>query len=1094
MRRVSHETPDPTNADCPIVERTSVKLAKQLRRFQGCTHEEHAEADGKHQVHHQRPDVHSKCSSISDITSLIRGSHVGGTPLPDVLSSSRLMKASDAQGVDCQAAFEGTSARAAPEDVETRNQGLPRNLCLSQHHADSRKRRQPRVTFDIDSTSCFPTSLAFASRGIDWFPRASPMLNLSADIHFGLKVHSYTAKGNPSETFAPLHKVPHYCFGSVIGMSELLVFVFFPTLHEESSYEHSTYLSQHDHQLWLDAILLPSIIKVVGSSNILQHYPASSRVASLDASAASAEGLARKDSAREQLLKHAIQPQYLDALWTLVLETIEENPGFHRFRGATLFAHAKNTKLEFSRPGLTDAYDIWKQRWSEATNSEFYNKDRTYVDIAKQITSEDSALPYDQISDEHEAETYLWKRCCLEAYAKTREVLNPDGSKAKGNPKRTVYPWATMRDTMGQTFFTAPQGVEARDGLIYSQFYELIKTPFDSTKVYVFDNDSVENLALDPGYVRSLQQEGGAITFSKGVCEFAYLHSKKRAHANLLDNRWRSYGTREEHRISLTMMEEIYEQWRQWDLYDADDIDDGSSPLPYYIVPTCDLLSFLYAQINKYCFLFEYIRAHTAKTYSLPETVIMVIALRALRFCYGSSILERETLLFRDCWQQIHGQKVLIKEGLGMKKSIERCGIGWFLPKFNWALWRLAAPHGENVLVGNMLMHEEYKRRWRAVKDLRDVFVRFNQAKSWYDQYNMQGNRRLRTAWLEYLHVLNLEQFDADVWKAMLKANKRSPELNPECSKLPAETRFCYSDMKRMFLVNGTVGPPHLVTGNKMRFEGIKDLLNFLFLWDERERSGWGNKPYRVILQKTFELVEQHLGYRQAEKWLSRFLHLVRLTHWILPYPSPSGLITSTKTSQNRGLKRRMMWFSVVYADPTRVKLPLERSPSTLCTIIWRARRQTFGESNDAHAWSTGQLLTGVEAQGVQTSGHERFWVAGKKSIGLKGFMPLWERGRPPQLKMLGQLHKKSLEELQELMAELSVEHAGDDSGDDISDDADEEAKVIRRDAAIVAGRNITAALARTAGEGMSGGSERQGTLSIVESGSGSIFSPSRSG
>jgi hypothetical protein len=877
-------------------------------------------------------------------------------------------------------------------------------------------------------------------------------------------------------------------------MDELLIFIFFPALHEESNHEHSTFLSKHDQQLWLDAILLPSVTKVVGSSNILLHYPASSRVASLDATAVSAEGLARKESAREQLLKYTIQPHYLDALWRLVSETIEENPGFHRFRGATLFTHAKNTKLEFSSPGLTDAYDIWKQRWSEATNLEFYNKDHTYVDLAKQTTSEDSALPYDQISEEHEAETYLWKKCCLDAYSKTRTFLNPDGSKAKGNPKRTVYPWATMRDTMGQTFFTAPQGVEARDGLIYSQFYGLIKTPFDSTKVYIFDNDSVENLALDPGYVRSLQQEGGARTFSKGVCEFAYLHSKKRAHANLVDNRWRSYGTREEHRISLTMMEEIYEQWRQWDLYDADDIDNGRPPLPYYVVPTRDLLDFLYAQINKYCFLFEYIRAHTAKTYSLPETVVMVIALRALRFCYGSSILERETLLFKDCWQQTRGQKVFIKEGLGMKRSIERCGIGWFMPKFNWALWRLAAPHGENILVGNMLMHEEYKRRWRAVKDLRDVFVRFNQAKSWYNQYNMQGNRRLRIAWLEYLHVLNLEQFDADLWKAMLRANKRSPELNPEYSKLPEETRFCYYDMKRMFLVNGTTGPPHLVTGNKMRFERVDDLLNFLFLWDERERSGWGNKPYRVILQKTYELVEQHLGYRQAEKWLDKFLHLVRLTHWILPYPSPSGFITSTKTSQSQGLRRRMMWFSVVYADPAFVELPLDRSPSTLSTIIWRARRQTFGESNEPQLWGTGQLLTGVEAQGVQTSGHEQFWVAGKKSIGLKGFTPLWERGQPPKLKMLGKMYKKSLEELQELMVELSVEHAADDSGDDISEDADEEANVIRRDAAIVAGRNITAALARTADEGSSGGSEIDGTVTILGSDSGSIFSPSKSG
>ena len=78
--------------------------------------------------------------------------------------------------------------------------------------------------------------------------------------------------------------------------------------------------------------------------------------------------------------------------------------------------------------------------------------------------------------------------------------------------------------------------------------------------MYVFNNNSVENLALDPGYIRSLQQEGGGITFSKAVCEFGYLHSKKRAYANLVDNRGKSYGIREEHYISLTIIEEIYQQ------------------------------------------------------------------------------------------------------------------------------------------------------------------------------------------------------------------------------------------------------------------------------------------------------------------------------------------------------------------------------------------------------------------------------------------------------------------------------------------------------------------------------------------------------
>jgi hypothetical protein len=46
-----------------------------------------------------------------------------------------------------------------------------------------------------------------------------------------------------------------------------------------------------------------------------------------------------------------------------------------------------------------------------------------------------------------------------------------------------------------------------------------------------------------------------------------------------------------------------------------------------------------------------------------------------------------------------------------MQETIERYGLGWFLPKFNWASRRLVLPHGENLLVGNLLMYAEYKRR-----------------------------------------------------------------------------------------------------------------------------------------------------------------------------------------------------------------------------------------------------------------------------------------------------------------------------------------------------------------------------------------------
>ena len=272
----------------------------------------------------------------------------------------------------------------------------------------------------------------------------------------------------------------------------------------------------------------------------------------------------------------------------------------------------------------------------------------------------------------------------------------------------------------------------------------------------------------------------------------------------------------------------------------------------------------------------------------------------------------------------------------------------------------------------------------------------------------------------------------------MLKSNKRCPELTPEAVKQEGDIRFCYYSMKRLFRVDRVPCPPHFVTGNKMRFERVGDLLNFLFLWEDgEERAGWGNKPYRAILQKSFKLIERRLGYRRADQWLDEFFHLVRLTHWVLPYPSNAAFITTTKTSRTQGLKGRMMWFSAVYADPDRVELPFRSHPRTLYDMFWNARQQAFGDGRDQRAWSTSQLITACRTQGLKIHGQEEteeYWVVGKRSAGLKGFLPVWERTQPPRLKMLEQIKRKSLDELEDLIGGFSRDAAGDDLQDDPSD------------------------------------------------------------
>jgi hypothetical protein len=71
------------------------------------------------------------------------------------------------------------------------------------------------------------------------------------------------------------------------------------------------------------------------------------------------------------------------------------------------------------------------------------------------------------------------------------------------------------------------------------------------------------------------------------------------------------------------------------------------------------------------------------------------------------------------------------------------------------------------------------------------------------------------------------------------------------------------------------------------------------------------------------------------------------------------------------------------------------------------------------------------------------YWVIGKRSVGPKGFLPVWERMYPPKLTMLELIKKKSLDELEDLMNGFSRDAAG---GDDIPAVSDKETDIAAMD------------------------------------------------
>lgn len=176
------------------------------------------------------------------------------------------------------------------------------HVCL--HASEINDPRQiPKAEFDIDSIMGFPTSLAFAKKGVKMNPAPHMIYNLASDVHLTLPVD---VNGKPRRV--PLHKIPHYLFGRVVGFDDLSLYVFFPRLFNPD-YTDNTYLTQATLQRWIDKVLLATLY-TQAEGGTTQHYPADYTHAKMSSLAKYAETHSRTpNDARQLAMTYFIPPQ-----------------------------------------------------------------------------------------------------------------------------------------------------------------------------------------------------------------------------------------------------------------------------------------------------------------------------------------------------------------------------------------------------------------------------------------------------------------------------------------------------------------------------------------------------------------------------------------------------------------------------------------------------------------------------------------------------------------------------------------------------------------------------------------------------------------
>ncbi|OAA58914.1 hypothetical protein SPI_06116 [Niveomyces insectorum RCEF 264] len=385
----------------------------------------------------------------------------------------------------------------------------------------------------------------------------------------------------------------------------------------------------------------------------------------------------------------------------------------HLFDGFVFYFSAKNLKSMYIRsvPAFdTAAVDTafhataesFAAHWERLIDDQHLDPDHVYVDLAKQH------MPFGDRRDgletgpdraDRQPSTFLFRSCCLETvcneyrdwvdrFAGRRAGGGKNSQGSRNNedaqqtedtqcrrqndinrgrfvyqrpvpnvhqypPTVTRYPWALTRDAGDATIAPAKNGPDFRVGLAYTQFYNIIKTPFDAQKIYALQGPNLETLAFDQLYLKSLQQATQAIAAlgSTALATAAYQRGKERALESLVASSTTCFGGRQEHRITLTLFRTIQARWSsitpakpaQAHTHTHTHMLAGSAIAPpWFAIPSQTVFSFSYEQINRHCYGLERGRMRAGKLYSLNDTAAMVVMLRMFHYCYCSRLLQNK--------------------------------------------------------------------------------------------------------------------------------------------------------------------------------------------------------------------------------------------------------------------------------------------------------------------------------------------------------------------------------------------------------------------------------------------------------------------
>jgi hypothetical protein len=861
----------------------AAELATQLFQFQGCSTEAHNTAQAAHN-NNQEEDIHHY--SLRDLEPVFGR-------LPNILGDPKIMKHKSPirnQPPDWRYIFEG---QVDEEDLDPIRVCLP---CSEQVHRPIHSR------FDFDSILGFAQSLGFAKRGImvNLAPQFST--NIQTNLHLSLPV-TYTVGQREHTRQVSLHKIPHYRLGRLIGHGDVDVYIFFPQQWspdkptnfpgKEAGEKHGVL------RKWTDDILLPSIARWV-DSDTGQHLPASWQNALLQAQAHNREthALFDKSESSYHQLHFPLQPQILHNIWLSILDKVEQ-PGYRHYQGAQLFFSSKGSKLIYKSQTLSGAWQKLSEQLEYSMDFTYISQDKLWLDLGKETSCTDWSLPLYQLPPSQSPATYLWRPCCLEAFYQWLQF-----GKGPRGVRRDYYTTA-MLDQAGEIRVEmAPSTLHSHNGWVFSQLYNSNKELYDAAKTKPFRSAFLSKLAWDMKTRAMIDKQGGSRTATTKQLEGSYCRSKIRL-ANCLHSGFqKSYGIREEHRISLALLHRIriiLEQRGNW----SRPVDCSQQIPPFWELSTDTYVTFLKYNTNKFLFAFEWILTSADKRFvSYEHSKVLAMLLQGLRHSYDSTALSGDQGLWKDVYEQ--GVDKHIVHGMGLGTTMKRSGYGWLLPKVDWSSMTFETELSRKMVYHNRVLRDSHRKQWQTVRDTKDDLGILEFIGDLFIQYGT--NDSCRYSLKVILVALLLRRFRKDVFQSLEKDIR--PEFRAEA--LAGQVSLCQSSLEKVLLPqqhDRDLASINVVCSNRSKLRTVASVANLFWDFDDGYvRTNWAQRSYRLLYQRALVLVRIACGEETAAELQDLTKRLFIAHTWMIPYASNEKFFVRSSSGSRR-------WISVYHRD-----------------------------------------------------------------------------------------------------------------------------------------------------------------------------------